>query len=132
MVIRPNFRRLDDLQLSGASSFQVFSGIVDKLVFFWTSRPCGKCVFLRFGGTSCLHLQDDWIKVKWTTKWLDRNESVGCMGKLGISDTVDPYKGRSWNSLPKATTKRILPTFHSSDWSDFFQRSHLTDTICSS
>ena len=103
--------------MSGATSFQVFSGIVDKLmVFFWGSRPCGKCVFRRLGGMSCLNLQDDWIEVKWMTKLLDRNMSVGYIGKLGISGTVDPYKGSSWNSLPNAPTKRILSTFHGSEW----------------
>jgi hypothetical protein len=103
--------------ISGAINFQVFSGTVDKLmVFFWVSRPCGKCVFRRFGGTSCLQLQDDLIEVKWMTKWLDRNMSVGYIGKLGISGTFDPYNGRSWNSLPKAPSKSILSTFHGSDW----------------
>ena len=38
---------------------QTLKATVDRLTFFCVSMSCGRCVFRRFGGTYCLHLQSD-------------------------------------------------------------------------
>jgi len=44
--------------------------IVDQLmVFIWVSIPCDRCVFQRFGGTYCHHLQGDRIWCMWMLNW---------------------------------------------------------------
>jgi len=85
----------------------------DNVLCYYTEKVIS-FFSLRYGGIRCLHLQDDWIRITWMVKWLQR----GNVGRLQIFWPIRAteeergqilHRAMNWN--PSWEITRLVKTY---------------------